>query len=122
LKRFAREDVEIWVGSHHSMGVLVLDPRAQLKVPMDKVRLYVIAQRRMATFLKEIVLRSLSTDAEEDLNSGANVYFALRGRFTHCYDCKRDLNSIDFSVCSECGWIMCICGACGCGYLSQAGP
>jgi hypothetical protein len=39
-----------------------------------------------------------------------------RGRITHCYNCKRHLdNSIDVE-CAGCGWIICECGACGCGY------
>ncbi|MEC8849769.1 MAG: hypothetical protein VYB93_10975 [Pseudomonadota bacterium] len=39
-----------------------------------------------------------------------------RRRFTHCYACRRDLdNSIDIE-CVACGWIICTCGACGCGY------
>ena len=33
-----------------------------------------------------------------------------------CYSCKEELdNSVDLE-CSNCGWIVCICGACGCGY------
>jgi hypothetical protein len=37
-------------------------------------------------------------------------------RVTHCWSCKKNLdNSIDFE-CMSCGWILCRCGACGCGY------
>ena len=37
-------------------------------------------------------------------------------RVTHCYDCKQPLdNSIDIE-CVACNWILCKCGACGCGY------
>ncbi|WP_133300540.1 hypothetical protein [Seongchinamella sediminis] len=37
-------------------------------------------------------------------------------RVTHCWSCTRDLDStIDLECCS-CGWILCRCGACGCGY------
>ena len=40
----------------------------------------------------------------------------LRHRTTHCYACKESLdNSIDIE-CAACGWILCDCGACGCGY------
>ena len=38
----------------------------------------------------------------------------LRG--THCYVCTSSLRS-DFHVaCRACGWLICECGACGCGY------
>jgi hypothetical protein len=41
-------------------------------------------------------------------------------RITHCYNCKHHLdNTIDVE-CVGCGWIICSCGACGCGY-SDAG-
>lgn len=37
-------------------------------------------------------------------------------RVTHCYACKDHLdNSVDIE-CVTCGWILCTCGACGCGY------
>lgn len=39
-----------------------------------------------------------------------------RKRVTHCYSCKSALdNSINLE-CKACGWILCSCGACGCGY------
>ena len=39
-----------------------------------------------------------------------------RHRVTKCWDCKEHLdNAIDLE-CVACGWILCQCGACGCGY------
>ncbi|WP_423679897.1 hypothetical protein [Undibacterium sp. WLHG33] len=36
-------------------------------------------------------------------------------RITHCWNCKSHLdNAIDVE-CVSCGWIVCRCGACGCG-------
>ena len=37
-------------------------------------------------------------------------------RITHCYACKSHLDSEVFLQCSACQWIICNCGACGCGY------
>ena len=37
-------------------------------------------------------------------------------RTTHCYDCKDPLNSFDDLSCKACKWILCSCGACGCGF------
>ena len=46
---------------------------------------------------------------------------SLRRRITHCYNCKHGLdNSIDIE-CIACGWILCKCGACGCGYSAGSG-
>jgi len=37
-------------------------------------------------------------------------------RVTHCYECHEELdNSVDVE-CKSCNWILCECGACGCGY------
>jgi hypothetical protein len=37
-------------------------------------------------------------------------------REAHCYSCKSHLdNSVDVE-CEACRWIICCCGACGCGY------
>lgn len=47
------------------------------------------------------------------LTSGGSV---ARNRQTHCYNCKETLNgSIDLQ-CAACSWMLCECGACGCGY------
>ena len=43
----------------------------------------------------------------------------LRRRVTHCYVCRKHLdNSIDIE-CVKCDWILCTCGACGCGFLGH---
>ena len=37
-------------------------------------------------------------------------------RTTHCYACKTDLDGKVHVACLACGWLICQCGACGCGY------
>lgn len=37
-------------------------------------------------------------------------------RITHCYSCKKHLDNKFDIECRKCGWIICFCGACGCGY------
>ena len=39
-----------------------------------------------------------------------------RHRVTHCYSCKTSLDNAMDAECVACGWIVCRCGACGCGY------
>jgi len=42
-------------------------------------------------------------------------------RITRCYSCKNPLdNSVDVE-CVACGWILCLCGACGCGLSFHRG-
>lgn len=38
-------------------------------------------------------------------------------RVTHCYSCKGKLDNMIDMECVACGWILCRCGACGCGYV-----
>jgi hypothetical protein len=121
MKRFVHGKSEIWVGVHSQMGIFIYDPAAQACVAPDKVRLYVWSERRMARFLKSIVRDRLSEEDSEaghagPLQKSAEFYFQLRERFTNCYRCAQDLNSIDFDLCPVCRWIKCPCGACGCRY------
>lgn len=37
-------------------------------------------------------------------------------RATHCYSCQCSLDSSINLECGTCGWILCTCGACGCGW------
>ena len=40
----------------------------------------------------------------------------MEHRTTHCYYCQRHLDNLVDLECNTCGWIICRCGACGCGY------
>ena len=42
----------------------------------------------------------------------------VRRRVTHCYACKARLDNSTDVECVSCGWILCPCGACGCGYMA----
>ncbi len=37
-------------------------------------------------------------------------------RVTQCYHCQEGLDNSIQAECGNCGWIVCSCGACGCGY------
>jgi len=43
-----------------------------------------------------------------------------RKRLTHCYNCYESLDSDSFLECNACRWMVCSCGACGCGYASRS--
>lgn len=34
----------------------------------------------------------------------------------HCYNCKEHIDNSFHVDCGACGWVICRCGACGCGY------
>lgn len=47
---------------------------------------------------------------------GAVIVASKAHRATHCYACKDELDSQLHIQCQSCGWLICYCGACGCGY------
>jgi uncharacterized small protein (DUF1192 family) len=57
------------------------------------------------------------------LEKGGQQYSGVRirpnsspQRITHCWSCKRHLDSSIDLECVACNWILCDCGACGCGW------
>lgn len=46
----------------------------------------------------------------------AKIVESRRNRATNCYSCKCDLSSTANLECTSCNWLICKCGACGCGY------
>ena len=57
-------------------------------------------------------------DLTEGLTVGLTKTEGVQKRITNCYHCKRHLNSWDFALCKDCGWILCSCGACRCSWES----
>jgi hypothetical protein len=47
---------------------------------------------------------------------GVSEMRLTKRRVTHCYSCKEDLDSNLHVQCNSCRWMICYCGACGCGY------
>jgi hypothetical protein len=59
MQKFLRDSKEYWGGIHRELGLLIYDPRAQQRLADDKVRLYVVAEKRLATFVKHLVRAGL---------------------------------------------------------------
>ena len=140
--------IEYWVGSHSRLGIMLHAKHWQDALPPDHVRLFVLSEARMGTFAKgatrELVSESpllevssnvqariedtvrriervavdLTRDLSLRLTEAEDVAEHATKRVTNCYFCKSDLNSWDFSLCQDCGWILCSCAACGCGWES----
>ncbi|MCI0558628.1 MAG: hypothetical protein MN733_09045, partial [Nitrososphaera sp.] len=56
-------------------------------------------------------------DAAKFLRSVQNgVIKAYWGRKARCYGCGTSLSGKRGNICHECLWIVCSCGACGCGW------
>jgi hypothetical protein len=59
MHTFLRDGKTYWGGIHRELGLLIYDPRDQQRLAADKVHLYVVAERRRATFVKAIVRAGL---------------------------------------------------------------
>jgi|GEM_PF-2264820 len=59
MQPFLQDGQESWGGIHRELGLLIYDPHAQQRLADDKVRLYVVAERRLATFVKDLVRAGL---------------------------------------------------------------
>jgi hypothetical protein len=58
--------------------------------------------------------------AEQGIMSDVDKFPVRKVRVTHCYSCHHSLDSRKTEKCTKCGWILCNCGACGCGFsISQ---
>lgn len=135
-----RHSRRFWVGRHERLGLLVV-PESELQgEAVDVLNVFVLSEQRVGAFkastLRErIDKRSLG---EEEAQKALDEYIAFnhstylrqagrplsplrvakrsRGRVTHCYRCSAHLDSDAHLECSACGWLVCTCGACGCGY------
>ena len=125
MRKLLYNDKDYWIGHHRQLGLLIYDPEAQGVggVGVDRVRLFKVDQQEARTFIKDIIrtMEQWSSDEEHlpSMQRAVTEYAEARARLreTHCYRCRRDLNSADFSICKRCSnWIRCPCGACGCGY------
>jgi hypothetical protein len=50
---------------------------------------------------------------------GVNQNPTKEHRATYCYACGENLDSAIDLECVACGWILCKCGACGCGFTRE---
>ena len=134
MKKIRRGTNTYHVGFFPRKGLVVYDAEVQDGTNDSTVRLFIVRENRMASCDAETVRENLlSADdyfcdkailpkaQREAIDEAVGAYCRLvqilrQMRHTHCYSCKRYINSVDFSLCEDCGWIRCECGHCGCQY------
>lgn len=68
--------------------------------------------------LIEVVFKSKKESNKDKLKEYVNEDKVEEGKYiSYCYKCTREVNS-NMKKCLKCGWYICRCGACGCGYRS----
>lgn len=113
---------DIWAGENTHLGIIIYDPQSQKSLNRNQVRLFVVSRGKSAEFDKYLIRKEIVKNPNSDIRQktveALNEYKKVRAnmRSTHCYKCKRNINSVNFSICGKCNWIACQCNACGCGY------
>ena len=84
----------------------------------DEVRDFLSDKKNIENIIKRNHERSLANSGIKNPEK-IGIYKAepnKRKRETHCYGCGHDLSSFEDFSCKKCNWLLCTCGACGCGY------
>ncbi len=55
MQRVIRNGKTLWRGVHRVLGPVIYDPARQKHLADEKVRLYIVQERRVATFMKHLV-------------------------------------------------------------------
>jgi hypothetical protein len=135
----------IWIGSLENEGIVLYDPQAQDPKDCDRAILWLSSRECFERYYKSMVKTYLTTENDPAVRTSTFVKYrnfrarelemshrkrieklgfryaglkptAKSHRVTHCYVCKDSLDSSVDVECVNCGWIVCRCGACGCGF------
>lgn len=137
-----RNGKRLWVGFHLGLGPVIIAER-EVCQRGEQITAFVVKEHKASTF-RTMVLRSRMRPepmtAEEasqamsifDGNVKTNHQNYLtrlgqpasqlkssetsRARSTKCHRCGTAIDNELYLECAACRWIVCDCGACGCGY------
>lgn len=66
------------------------------------------AEGRHIEYIKSLGARYMGTSP---------ISMTKKHRAARCYECRESLDNFIHFECNRCQWIVCKCGACGCGYI-----
>ena len=142
MRPIVKNGLQFIVGRHISLGLFVI-PEAEVTESRQHngfLSAFMMLKDQLVTFKYEGLLKVIDKEVvpESEAVSALEAYVAfkhkdylLRNRLpqavlrhsvqcrdesTHCYACKQTLDSSSSLQCSTCKWLVCTCGACGCGY------
>lgn len=101
-RNIAVEKYSEWYGTHGNGFVESDRSRKQLEIQRRREDALERHQEYLRKFGKQY--------------SGIAESAGRKHRTTHCYSCKEELDSALRIECNSCSWLICHCGACGCGY------
>ncbi len=140
----ATPHTKLWAGEFFDGEVVIFDPALQHAVETDWVYLWSVDRQAARPFVRDIArnaIRVVEGERKQTLimeylrdkaianrrslfrrlglpykeTRAATGRSSTRVRKTWCWNCKSDLDNRIQLECNDCGWIICECGACGCG-------
>ena len=128
----------VWVGKTSSGKLLLYDAYSQSGVSSKNyVRLFNVASGTEEEYRKSTLRPRIRRASKKESARAIGIYARIRHkafmlrlgiskypgtrestkvRTAECYRCKGGLDSVSDIECLACGWLVCACGACGCGY------
>ena len=125
MKNIGTKGRNIWLGFHKELGGIIYDEKMQQEIKKDTVRIFLLKDNRTSIYIKKILkknLNKINKEIEINYKKSINNYLNIikkidNRRETNCFNCKEDINSINFELCDQCNWIVCDCGTCGCHWI-----
>jgi len=114
----------IWFGKHKTLGAFIYDKDSQFGFGILNIYIFIFQFNKFSKFKKKDIKNNLEIVNNIDIKEYKNqinkyIKEIQNRRITHCYNCKRDLNSKDNVKCKKCNWLVCICKRCGCQYIKD---
>ena len=111
-----------WVGNDINGFIYVFDPAIQTGRNSPTVDLLDIKHLKKVRLDREEARQMLTrVDSDAARNYAIRIYerWKKEGNFTkrrsaYCFRCGSDLDEKTDRKCNRCGWMKCVCGACGC--------
>jgi len=116
---------DLWLGIHKEQGPFLYDKQSQSKLKDGVIRLFILKKTRMEIFWKNKVKKDFLKTVETNLTEnkkGIDEYIKRikNKRHTSCFSCQKSIDSVNWEICNQCGWIKCECDACGCSWKSYS--
>lgn len=106
------------------VGANSVDEYRKSKIRLQWEKATASDKRRAIDAYNEFLGKNVTTRHKQFLKGkGVASYPGTRNsqrkRAAQCYSCTSGVSTMSNLECVSCGWLICSCGACGCGYTGQ---
>lgn len=99
------------IAEHRKQALAELEKRKmELKEKAETIKL------KNRIYMSQVINGEIKPRQSSFIDVLLSPFEVKKHRQTHCFDCKKYLDSDLDIKCTQCGWLLCKCGACGCTY------